>query len=182
MRRINNKDVIGACVLHKVTLCIGSRSRPVSLERANLLGNCKLTAAVEGKHLVCTVSGTNRELGRCHCVGTRQLDGTVNLFLGVLRHQCQLVQRVLVGNGWEWVVRSVVSSLCQRDVTQQDNSHGCGRGRNKGNRATTSVSNARHTVMRRLGLHCFSASRIGTQDDRDVIVVQDFESIAKSYS
>lgn len=171
MRRINNKDVIGAGVLHQITLCIGSRSGPVTLERANLLRDSKLTAAVEGKDLVGTVSGTNRELGRCHCIGARQLDGTVNLFLGVLRHQCQLVQRVLVGNGWERVVRSVVSGLCQWNRTNQDNSFSRSRGRDKRNRATASVTNPRDTVVCRLGLDCFGASRISTQDDCDVIVV-----------
>ena len=80
----------------------------------------------------------------------------------------------------EWVVRSVVGSLCQRCVAKQHNSLAAGRRCHKGNVAAVSVADVRHTIVCSFCLDSFGTSRVVTKNDLDVIVVEDFETIGKN--
>ena len=170
--------------LDKVTLFVGRRcgSRVCALECTNLLCDSQVAAAVKSKHLVCPSGGTHSKLGRCDGVGTRNLDGAADLFLEVLHNERQTVQCLFMRFCREWIVRSVVGSLCQRYGAKQHNSLTRCRGCNKGDVAAVSVADVRHAVVRSLCLHCFRTSSVVTKNDLDVIVVKDFEAIGKNGS
>lgn len=168
--------------LDEVTLGIRRcRSRSVcALICTNLLRNCQVAAAVEGKDFVSPCGGTHSKLRRSYCICFRNLDGAVKLFLYFLCQECQLVQRLFMRLSREWVVRRIVGGLGQRCVAKQHNSLAAGRRCDKGNVAAVRVADIRHTVMRGFCLDSFGTSGVVTKNDLNVIVVKDFESISKN--
>lgn len=170
--------------LDKVTLGVGGRcSRGVcALICTNLLRNCQVTAAVKGKDFVCPCRSADSELRRSDCICFRNLDGAVKLFLYFLCQECQLVQRLFMRFSREWVVRSIVGSLCQRRIAKQHDSLAAGWRCDEGNVATIGVADIRYAVVRSLCLDSFGTSSVVTKNDLDVIVVKDFEAIGKNGS